>query len=81
MGERVSYYDRIEHATRYPGDALSDISDGMASDKTIVPSCSDQFEFKPALKQHVSFRFTAHLTACLTAYLTANLTACLLILE
>ena len=53
MAERQTYYDRQEHSRRYPGHAMSDIGDGMASDKTTVPSCSDQFEFKPALKQHV----------------------------
>jgi hypothetical protein len=53
MGERKTYYERIEKASRYPGDFMSDISDGMASDKTTVPSFSDQFDFKPALSQHV----------------------------
>jgi hypothetical protein len=54
MGERLTYYDRQEEARRRPGDFMSDIGDGMASDKTTVPCFSDQYEFKPALKQHVS---------------------------
>jgi len=54
MNERQTYYDRQEKAMRYQSDFMSDIGDGMASDKTTVPSCSDQYEFKPALKQHVS---------------------------
>lgn len=54
MAERQTYYNRKEKAERCPEDFLSDISDGMASDKTIVPSLQDQFEFKPPLKQHVS---------------------------
>lgn len=54
MGEPQTYYDRQEKACRYSNDFLSDIGDGMASDKTRVLSFSDQYEFKPALKQHVS---------------------------
>lgn len=53
MGEREAYYERIEKSLRYSCEFMSDISDGMASDKTSVPSCSDRFEFKPALSQHV----------------------------
>jgi hypothetical protein len=54
MGERGDYYVRQEKSFRYPADFMSDIIDGMASDKTKMPSCSDQYEFKPALSQHVS---------------------------
>lgn len=54
MGERKTYYERIEKASRYAGDFMSDISDGMASDKTTIPAFSDQYDFKPALSQHVS---------------------------
>ena len=61
MAERKTYYDRQEKAMRYKTDFMSDIGDGMASDKTVVPSLSDTYEFKPALKQHV------RLSACLTA--------------
>jgi hypothetical protein len=55
MGERKTYYERQEKSNRYSNDFMSDISDGMASDKTVVPSFSDQYEFKPALKQHVCY--------------------------
>lgn len=54
MAERQTYYNRKEKALRCPSDFLSDISDGMASDKTVVPSLQDQYEFHPPLKQHVS---------------------------
>jgi hypothetical protein len=47
---------------------MSDIGDGMASDKTTVPACSDQYEFKPALKQHVRF-----LLLCYSYVLLSNL--------
>jgi hypothetical protein len=47
-------YDRQENAERMMADYLSGISDGMASDKTTMPQMSDQYEFKPALSQHVS---------------------------
>ena len=53
MAERQSYYHRQEAAERYPGHFMSDISDGMAGDKTKVPSLSDSFEFKPPLDMHV----------------------------
>ncbi len=53
MGERQSYYQRQEAAERYPSHFMSDISDGMAGDKTKVPSLSDRFEFKPPLDMHV----------------------------
>ena len=53
MGERQSYYERQEAAERYPSHFMSDISDGMAGDKTKVPSLSDRFEFKPPLDMHV----------------------------
>jgi hypothetical protein len=49
----MTYYDRQHKACRYSDDFLSDIADGMASDKTTMPSMSDKFDFKPALKQHV----------------------------
>jgi hypothetical protein len=55
MGERQTYYDRQEKSSRYQNEFMSDIGDGMASDKTTVPSLSDQYDFKPALKQHVRF--------------------------
>ena len=54
MGERKTYYERIEKSSRYPDAFMSDIGDGMASDKTKVPAFSDQYDFKPALPQHVS---------------------------
>ena len=34
---------------------MSDISDGMAGDKTKVPSLSDAYEFNPPLSMHVRF--------------------------
>ena len=58
MGERHSYYQRQEAAERYPGHFMSDISDGMAGDKTKVPSLSDRFEFKPPLDMHVRLTLT-----------------------
>ena len=32
---------------------LSQIADGMSSDKTVVPNCGDGYDFKPFLKQHI----------------------------
>jgi hypothetical protein len=52
-GERECYYNRQYDAETRPDDFLSDISDGMACSKTVVPSCSDRFEFKPNLGMHV----------------------------
>ena len=54
MAERVTYYTRQEQALRRPSEFMSDIGYDMASDKTTVPSCSDRFDFKPSMKQHVS---------------------------
>ena len=53
MGERGAYYDRQEKSSRYKSEFMSDISDGMASDKCKVPCFADQFETKKVLKQHV----------------------------
>ena len=53
MGERECYYERRHRAETLPDHFLSDISDGMASSKTVVPWCSDQFEFNELLKMHV----------------------------
>ncbi len=53
MGERYTYYERQEASERYPGTFMSDISDGMAGDKTKVPSLSDAYEFNPPLSLHV----------------------------
>ena len=53
MSERFHYYKRAEKAVFYPDDYYSDISDGMASDKTVVPRDKDCFEFKPSLSMHV----------------------------
>ena len=69
MGERESYYERQEKSFRYPGDFMSDIGDGMATDKTSVPSMSDKYEFKPALSQHV--RLTV-VSQCLSALFVVN---------
>jgi hypothetical protein len=55
MGERYTYYERQEASERYPGTFMSDISDGMAGDKTKVPSLSDAYEFNPPLSLHVRF--------------------------
>jgi hypothetical protein len=54
MGEREAYYDRQEASYRYNDSFMSDISDGMAGDKTKIPSLSDTYEFKPPLSMHVS---------------------------
>ena len=40
---------------------MSDISDGMAGDKTKVPSLSDSFEFKPPLDMHVRLIYYVYL--------------------
>lgn len=57
MGERYCYYKRQDDAQKYPKEYLSDISDGMASSKTVVTSCSDQYEFKPNLNMHVRLSY------------------------
>ncbi len=61
MGERYTYYERQEASERYPGTFMSDISDGMAGDKTKVPSLSDAYEFNPPLSLHVSFSKCMHI--------------------
>ena len=52
-GERKAYYERREKAVNYPKEFHSDISDGMAQNKTAVPHGRDTFEFKPNLSQHI----------------------------
>ena len=64
MGERQSYYQRQEATERYPSHFMSDISDGMAGDKTKVPSLSDRFEFKPPLDMHVRLTQNIYLFFC-----------------
>ena len=61
MGERYTYYERQEASERYPGTFMSDISDGMAGDKTKVPSLSDAYEFNPPLSLHVRFSESTHI--------------------
>ena len=53
MGERYEYYKRREDSLSHPSIFLSDISDGMAGSKTIIPSFADRLEFSPNLKIHV----------------------------
>jgi len=52
-GERKSYYSRRDLAVNNPKLFYSDISDGMAQNKTSVPHGRDTFEFKPNMKQHI----------------------------
>ena len=53
MGERFDYYKRREDSLSHPAQFLSDISDGMAGSKTVIPSFSDQLESSNTLKIHV----------------------------
>jgi hypothetical protein len=53
MKERYSYYKRAEKACNHPEDFYSDISDGMASNKTKCPHNGDKYDFKPALPIHI----------------------------
>lgn len=53
MGERYDYYKRKEDSLAHPTTFLSDISDGMAGSKTVIPSFADRLEFSPNLSIHV----------------------------
>jgi len=68
MGERNTYYERQQAAESYLNHFMSEISDGMAGDKTKVPSLSDKYEFKPPLNMHVRLTQSIHLLVLLPSH-------------
>ena len=51
--ERLEYYRRQQKAIDHPEDYYSDISDGMASNKTKCPHFSDSYNFSNSLDMHI----------------------------
>jgi hypothetical protein len=53
MAERLSYYERIQHALDHPDEIMSMISDGMSQNHCALPWLSGQKEFDAPIKQKI----------------------------